>query len=344
MSYFRSGSAELEAGILDHEVSGLSLPFAPEQVVCSLRLPSAEAPFVTATVQGAPTEDGFSVAFSAPIPEDGYVLDWYAVGAEQIVPGTASLAVGYEELTGVVARFLGYDPASLTEAQASEVDSCIQAGIRNFYYPPRMEGVDETYEWSFLRQTCSVQTSANVGDYRMADGFGKVRGDIYFGGDDIEMRPLAVVSIGQLLAFRRRDVKGPPKFAAFRFKQAYGTSGQFVELMLYPVPDRAYLLEFGGEADTGRISATKPFPLGGPSFSELVTESCLAIAEQRSNDEAGLHTENFRNLLVSMIAKDRSRSGAWFGRVGDRPDFVPPPAPGCRFRGGMRITYHGQEL
>ena len=340
--YFRSGSITLPAGILEKEVSGLALPFAPEQVVVSLRQPTADADFITAAVSGVPTEGGFSVSFSATLPVSGYILDWCAVGAEQIDASTTSLAVGYEELVGIVARFLGYDAEHLTTSQAAEVYSCIQSGIRNFYYPPRMEGVDETYEWSFLRQTCSVVTSANIADYRMADGFGKVRGNVYFTGDDRERRPLVVVPVGTMLSMRRRDEKGVPRFASFRFKQTYGTKGQFVEMMLFPTPDRIYTLEFGGEADTGRISAEKPFPLGGPSFAELVTESCLAAAERRVNDEAGLHTESFKTLLVSMIAKDRGRSGAVFGFMGDTPDFVPPPVGRPTLMGGLKITYHGR--
>ena len=340
--FFRSGTVALEAGILDKEVSGIALPFEPEQVVVSLRQPNADADFITAAVNGTPTESGFSVSFSAPLPTSGYALDWYAVGGEHSDVSSTSLAVSYTELVGIVARFLGYDADSLTTSQADEVDSCIQSGIRNFYFPPHMDGVDETYQWSFLRQSCSVQTTAGIADYRMADGFGKVRGNIYFSGDDREKRPLAIIPVGDMLALRRRVELGAPRFAAFRFKSTYGTRGQFVELMLYPTPCRAFTLEFGGEADTGRISTEKPFPLGGPSFAELVTESCLAAAERRVNDEAGLHTETFRNLLVSMIAKDRERSGAEFGFMGDTPDYVPPPVGRpTTLVGGLKITYRG---
>ncbi len=341
MSLFRSGSVQLGVGAIDVALTNLAIPFAPERVSCSVRLPNADADFISATVVGAPTEDGFSVALSAPIPSEGYVLDWYAVGGELPAADASSLAIGYAELFGIVAKFLGYPPSGLTEAQTAHVDACIQAGIRNFYYPPKMEGVDETYEWSFLRQSFSVTTTAGVADYRMADGFGEVRGEIYFTGDDIERRPLPVISIGAMLSMRTRRGTGAPRFAAFRFRPTYGTSGQYVEMMLYPTPDRAYPLSFAGTADTGRISAQRPFPLGGPSFAELVTESCLAAAEQRENDEAGLHTQNFNALLVSMIAKDRNRSGATYGFIGDRPDAVPSPSCRPSLRDGMMITYRG---
>ena len=344
MSMFVSGSVNVPAAAAEMAVTGLSLPFVPTQVVCSLRQPDADADYITCAVSGAPTADGFSVSFSAPTPSEGYVLDWCAACEEAAIADASSLAVGHDELVGVVARFLGYDPAHLTEAQTSEVDSCIQSGVRNFYYPPKMEGVDETYEWSFLRMACSVTTTADVADYRMADGFGKIHGEIYFSGDDRTRRPLRIVPVGHIQAYRLRPERGAPRCAAFRYRPTFGSRGQYVELMLYPTPDRAYQLDFAGDADTGRISASKPFPLGGPSFAELVVESCLASAEQRSNDEAGLHTERFRDLLVSMIAKDRGRSGASYGFMGDAPDFVPPPALGRRFVGGLTITYGGVPL
>lgn len=342
MSFFKSGSIALDAGLLEKEVTGLALSFAPAQVVVSLRQPNSDADFVTAAVSGAPTEDGFSVSFSSPIPSEGYILDWCAMGDETASSDSDSLSVDYAELMRVVARFLGYDADDLTTAQRTEVDACVQAGVRNFYYPPHMEGVDDSYEWSFLRQACAVSLSEGVADYRMADGFGKVHGAVYFAGEDVRVHPLAVVSVGAMLAMRRKPERGTPRFAAFQFVSRLGSKGQFVEMMVYPTPERAYELEFRGDSDTGRLSETRPFPLGGPAFSELVTESCLAVAEQRSNDELGLHTSQFRNLLVSMIAKDRGRSGAVFGQMGDVPDFVPPPCGRLVVMGGLQITYHGK--
>jgi hypothetical protein len=52
-------------------------------------------------------------------------------------------------------------------------------------------------------------------------------------------------------------------------------------------------------------------------FAELITESCLAVAEQRANDEAGIHTDIFNRLLVSMIARDRKSGAQNYGMIGD---------------------------
>lgn len=347
MEVFRSGSKALALGDLDVEVTGLSLPFTPSQVVVSVRQPEDGGGLISAYLTGTPTASGFTVALSAPVPGSGYYLDWCAVvqeDASAAEPAGDTLAIDFSGLKTVVANFLGYNPQSLTEAQAAEVSSHIRSGLRQFYYPPKMDGVDENFEWSFLRMSGSVTTVANLGDYLLADGFGRVAGEIRFSGDDMRIRPLAVISVHDLLRMRGSGAKGAPRFAAFQFAETHGERGQRVKMMLAPLPDRAYTLEFSGEADTGMLDETlRPFPLGGARFSELVIESCLAIAEQRSNDETGQHTAKFNQLLVSSIARDRKASATVFGFMGARSE-IPPPSVRPFVRSGFRISYGGIPL
>jgi len=318
---FRSGSKALTLGDLDVEVTGLSLPFTPSQVVVSVRQPEDGGGLISAYLTGTPTASGFTVALSAPVPGSGYYLDWCAVvqeDASAAEPAGDTLAIDFSGLKTVVANFLGYNPQSLTEAQAAEVSSHIRSGLRQFYYPPKMDGVDEN--------------------------FGRVAGEIRFSGDDMRIRPLAVISVHDLLRMRGSGAKGAPRFAAFQFAETHGERGQRVKMMLAPLPDRAYTLEFSGEADTGMLDETlRPFPLGGARFSELVIESCLAIAEQRSNDETGQHTAKFNQLLVSSIARDRKASATVFGFMGARSE-IPPPSVRPFVRSGFRISYGGVPL
>ena len=55
-----------------------------------------------------------------------------------------------------------------------------------------------------------------------------------------------------------------------------------------------------------------PYPLGGMKHSELVTESCLAVAELRANDERGIHWESFIHQLAAAIAQDRKHGAQYF--------------------------------
>ncbi len=338
MNRFVSGSTPLAAAALDVAVSGLSLPFSPTLVHVSVRLPNDAADVISAHVVGTPTATGFTVALSAPIPSSpsGYLLDWTAFEQSD---GTAvagdTLAVGYNDLKDAVATFLGYDPAHLAEGQIAQVDGYIQSGVRNFYYPPKSaEAVDENFEWSFIRQSGSLSVVSGVSTYALPDGFGRVAGQIAV-ADDIGPT-IPVIPYGDIVKMRSRGETGRPRFAAVVSSQSFGSRGQSKQIHLYPTPDRDYSLDFVCDADTGKIDpVSRPFPLGGAMFSELVTESCLAVAEQRANDEEGLHSKKFLELLVSMIARDRKGSAQSFGDIGDPEGrggcFVPLRTRGCLY-------------
>ena len=319
MNRFVSGTKALPAATLDFVVTGLALPFTPAWVSVSVRLPNADADVISAHIVGNPTATGFTVALSAPTPSAGYLLDYTAFDTSDgaLVPDGDTLAASYTDLVAEVATFLGYDPAHLTAGQTAQVDGYVQSGIRNFYYPPKpAEGVDENFEWSFIRQAGALAANAGVDTYTLPDGFGRIAGQIEV-CDDIGPT-IPIIPYGEIMQMRTRGGTGRPRFAAVAASQTFGTRGQAKKIFLYPTPDRDYTLNFVCDADTGKLDATnRPFPLGGAMFAELVTESCLAVAEQRANDEEGLHTKKFAELLVSMIARDRKSSAQCFGDIGD---------------------------
>ena len=316
---FFSGARPITASSsVDFNVTGLALNFDPVSVSVNVRQPSADADIITAYVVGTPTRDGFAVTFSSPIEVSGYLLDFTVFGDVSVAPVAGdTLALGYADLKGLVARFLGYNLASLTEAQTSEIDEIIQSGVRNFYYPPKMEGVDENFEWSFLRQLGgTIDVSAGVDAYELPDGFGRFAGQIAVNGEAGAMIP--IIPYGDIVRFRTREEVGRPRFAAVVWGATFGGRGQRKQVHFYPKPDVAYTLSYVCDADSGKIDAeTRPFPLGGVIYSELIKESCLAVAEQMSNDEEGLHTKKFNDLLVSSIARDRKASAQDFGDIGD---------------------------
>lgn len=319
-SNFKCGTRAIAANALEMSVADLGVSFSVKTVAVGVRQPTADSDIITAYVCGDVSADGFKVVFSSPVPNDGYLLDFTLFseggGAAPTEAGD-TLAASYSDLFGVVAAFLGYDAAHLTDAQTAEVDSYIQSGVRNFYYPPKIgDGVDENFEWSFMRMSGEVDAVAGIADFKMPDGFGRVAGQIAVAGDDEPMLP--VIPYGDLMRMRTRGEKGRPRFAAVSAANSFGARGQEKTLHLYPTPDKDYTLNFVCDSDTGKISRDKrPFPLGGAMFSELVTESCLAVAEQRANDEDGLHTRKFAELLVSSIARDRKSSAQDFGDIGD---------------------------
>ena len=317
---FKCGTYPAPVGVTEFTLSGLNLDFTPGSVVVSLRQPAVAAPIVSAHMTGAPTDDGFSVALSAPLDVDGYMLDWQAFAGTLTLGDADTLAVSYNDLMRTVADFLGRPLDMMTEEEKRKVDSFVQSGVRNFYYPPKMEGVDENFEWSFLKQKGGVDLTRGIASYVLPDGFGRILGQIVY--DELHAPSIPLVPYGELIRRASANEVGMPRIAAISSRRDFGTKGQLKELRFYPTPDKMYSVSFVCDADDGRISEERPYPLGGAMFSELITESCLAVAEQRANDEAGLHTDNFNRLLISMIARDRKSGAQNYGMVGDYVNFT----------------------
>lgn len=316
--YFQCGSVDIPQGVTELSVS-TALVFTPENVTVSVRQPAASAPLVNAYVTGGLAATGFSVAFSSAPESAGYVLDWIASSnaANPSVAGD-TLAVSYGDLKKSVAHYLGWDPSNLSEYQSGVVDSCIQSGVRRFYYPPQMEGVDPNFEWSFLRQNGALSVTAGTDSYQLPNGFGRIAGQLVVRGEPAPSIP--VIPFGDLSRMRQTGHTGRPRFAAVAAEQSFGTRGQMKRLYLFPKPDADIVLDFVCDADTGKLDpVSRPFPLGGAMFAELVTEACLAAAENNVNDTREIHSDNFNQLLVSMIARDRKSSAQVFGPVGDKP-------------------------
>lgn len=315
--FFKSGSRAIPQGVLELSLSGMLFPFLPSVVQVGVRSPSVDSDLISAYVVGEPSEDGFIVQFSAPISTEGYFLDWTVWAGEIISPSSSTLSLQYSDFFREVKRFLGYggSSATLSAAQEEEIDDYVQAGVRQFYYPPAMEGVDVQHEWSFMRPVGQVTTTAGVSFVHIPDGFGRLLGNVEF-SESLHLAPAMSCAEGLILErlATRGSHRGPPGLVCVRRRQAFGESGQLCEMLLWPVPDAEYVLTFRQESDSGKISETlRPFPLGGSRFSELVLESCLAIAEQRANDETGLHTGKFKSMLASAVIQDRKFSAVHYG-------------------------------
>lgn len=318
MSKFRCGVESVAQGSAELTFS-VDIGFVPESLHVQVRQPEADADLIDAKVVGTPTASGFTVALSSPATADGYLLDWTAFksdGGE--IGGGDTLAVTYSDLAKSVAKFLGYDHANLTDEQKDEVDCIIQSGVRNFYYPPAMDGVDPNFEWSFLKMEGSVVTAPGVSEYMLPDGFNRFSGAIIINdAENFPFRTAFIVPYGNVKSMLDNGHRaGVPHYAASIGVNQYGKKGQRRKLYLYPVPDAAYTLDFSADMDFGRLSDENPFPLGGAMYAELLRESCLAVAERDTNDEEGIHLAAFNRLIVSTIARDRKASAQNFGFIG----------------------------
>lgn len=258
----------------------------------------------------------------------------------------SSLSVGWPELKQEVGFFLGYGRTIIDwgTAEAALISVLVQSGVRRVYYPPAISENAIAHEWSFLRPTTTLAIVADDGDYDLPDDFGSLSGELHYPAEENRV-PITRISIGRMLELRSRNSRtDAPIYAAIRYKESDGSGGQRQEILFWPEPSDDWTLSYSYEAYSGELSDTYPYPLGGMQLAELYTESCLAVAEQRVNQEDGLHTQIFKALLIDAIARDNKRGARIFGQMGHRE-----PLTGRRFYHGdtggtYPISYLGADL
>lgn len=184
-------------------------------------------------------------------------------------------------------------------------------------------------------------------DYILPDDFGRLIGSLHFATDETRSE-IDIIPLGDLLELRARtDEVDAPRYAAIRPRSSDGSAGQKQEILFWPRTDSYYPLSYAYEAYQSALSDTYPYPLGGMQMSELYIESCLSVAEQRSNDEAGLHTQLYQAQLLDAVMRDMKKGPSTFGQMGHREKFSEFDRwrkPRGYTGGVYPITYNGNLL
>ena len=259
----------------------------------------------------------------------------------------SELSVTYADLLAEVAAFLGYgsDPTAWSAAQRAEADRYVQAGVRRFYYPPAAAGSEVGYAWSFLNPSATLATVADESELVLPSDLGRVLGNFHYEESE-NQRSIVQISETRLQELRSRQTSssGHPEYACVRHKAKEPGTGQRLEVAWWPTPDAAYTLTYRYEAYNGKLSDDNPYPLGGMRHAELIVQSCLAVAEQRANDERGLHSEEFERILASAIAQDRRQGARHYGDMGDRPDASRTIPRHGDTGSSYTVTYNGTDV
>lgn len=258
----------------------------------------------------------------------------------------STLSINYNDLQVEVGTFLhlGPDTSEWSAREDAQVDRIIQAGLRQFYYPPAMEGVELGYRWSFLQPTATVATVASTSTYNLPSDFGNITGQLQYEADKTFLRGITQISEGQMLELQQHDnAERKPRHFATRFKDSDGSDGQRHEIVLWPTPDAVYNLTYRYDAYAGKIDKYNyPYPLGGMKHNETLIASCLAVAEKRGNDEDGLHGREFERMMASSVALDRRNFTQRYGQMGGGEDGAGQMI-GRRDRISSTITYKGDS-
>ncbi len=231
----------------------------------------------------------------------------------------STLSLTFTDMKGAVGEFLnyGYDSTNWSTNQAAQIERLVQAGYRQFLYPPATEGIAPGYEWSFLKPVTTITTVDEDQDQDLPDDFGRLIQGFVFAVD--EQTPTIIADVGEakIRELRQRfDESGCPRVAAVRIKAGTGSAGQRREVMWYPEPDDAYVLSYRYEAYTGKLTAALPYPLGGMEHGQVILMSCLAAAEAIREDTRGVHWDNFVRNLIPSILRDKRQGTKFYGEVG----------------------------
>lgn len=135
---------------------------------------------------------------------------------------------------------------------------------------------------------------------------GQFDGPLHYGaGVYAESDCLTQTSDAQLRSERQRNnTTGKPWYFAMRPAAYDPTVGQRWEITFWPTPDAAYSMFGRYRVKPTMMDSTNKYPMGGIAMSGVFLQSCLAIAEQRLNGQAGMMTQQFIGALQAAIADD----------------------------------------
>lgn len=242
----------------------------------------------------------------------------------------STLSLAYNEVAAEVGSYLGFgrgvnysDPAWSTQQQ-NMIDSCVKSGLRQFYFPPPVDGSGSTYDWSFLKPTATATLTVGVNTVALPDDFGGFEGVITVSPTNNQVTwPIYLYNEGQIREAYALNpiISGRPIQAALQpLKGTTGTTGQRFQLFFFPVPDMTYTIQFQYYLLADFINGTISYAYGGMAHAETILESCLAIAEQRIDGSQTVHSGQFMQRLAASIGKDRQYKAQKLGYNRDLSD------------------------
>ena len=251
----------------------------------------------------------------------------------------STLVLTYDDLLLEVCFYLGFgrDSAKWAADDEALADAYVQSGYRQFLYPPPLDRKAKAHVWSFLHPTAAITLAADEEDFDLPDTFGSLDGDYFWYEAGTGWAPVPVVGVGQILTARSRSVQsGEPRIAAIRPKLSTGSTPQRFELLVYPKnsTERDWAYSYNVQVDK---LVTTEHPVGGLEHNETILESCLAVAEGRSNNEAAVHQDSFMRLLAASIVRDQQTRGPKL--LGYNAD--PSTGRGMKVTGDHHVTYKG---
>jgi hypothetical protein len=227
----------------------------------------------------------------------------------------SAVGITIGDLRDRVCHFLGYGAAYSAASAGKQADAAgiVRDALRNFY---------NTRRWLFLRPLRTVTTDdANT---VLGSDIAAIQGDGHLvGADGRNDIPVIQTSVNNILAWREQNQSSGyrPRYFAVTPGVVETTAGNIIDmvLMLYPEPTEEVTLAFRAMLRLSDLD--NAVVIGGDVHGDVMIEACLAIAEQRRDDAAGLHTELYEQKLQAAVLRDADQyGGSYVGYMGNNSD------------------------
>lgn len=267
------------------------------------------------------------------------------VGSPADTSTESDLSLSYNDIRKEIGWFLfgERNSSNWSSDESSQIDDIIKSGLRTFYHPAPTQQAPNGHKWSFLEPTTTLSLADGTEDYTLSADFGGMIGTITYSSGDNRWYPIEITGEHRIRQLRQRfteSLSGQPKLAAIRPISTDGSNGQRFQLMVYPKPDSNYTVSYRYHALPGKIDGTYPYPKGGAAHAETILEACLAIAESRMDNAAGIHAAAFQNRLNASIAFDKKMHSPEFLGYNGQPEGVYTEQD-HRYHNGQIVTYNG---
>lgn len=260
----------------------------------------------------------------------------------------SSLTLKRSDFMTKTATFLGwgrgeaYGETAWTDFQKALLQEFVDSACRQFYVPV-LEG-GSSYDWSFLKPVVSATLAADASTLPLPDDFGGIEGRITLTAASTDLwEGIPLMNEGQLREkyMQFPNQSGRPQWAAVvPLKGIFGTHGQRFQLYFWPTADQAYTLQFAYYLLGDALTDQSPYVYGSGAHSETILEGCMAVAEQRLDNVAGLHTALFAQRLQASVNQDRRLKPQTLGYNGDNSDSRDRHYRG-RYWSGNPVTFNG---
>lgn len=219
-------------------------------------------------------------------------------------------------LSRMVGRHIGAgpNPSAWTHQQEQMIAEALRRAKRKVFNPPLVMGERYPHDWSFLRPVGTIETKAGVYAYDLPSDFAQMYGQLTHSTQGSTLYPcinfIGEHIIRQLL--QRQETSARPDRAAVRVKPKGDTTPTTYELLLWPVPDDSYTIDFRYRVNPDTSEANSLPALvdsmdlhGGDRFSEMYLEAAFLSADEIMGVKRSVHEERFLRAVMNAVGSDR---------------------------------------